>query len=77
MCIAVPVGGTIVLTQMAQDIDRSSIESSSELVGQVGIILSPDNKEELGRLFLDGFRVVWRFFLGVSALGGISSLLIR
>ncbi|KAL3487364.1 major facilitator superfamily domain-containing protein [Aspergillus germanicus] len=77
MCIAVPVGGTIVLTQMAQDIDRSSIESSSELVGQVGMILSPDNKEELGRLFLDGFRVVWRFFLGVSALGGISSLLIR
>ncbi|KAJ0420948.1 major facilitator superfamily domain-containing protein [Aspergillus carlsbadensis] len=77
MCIAVPVGGTIVLMQMTQDIDWGSIEASSEPNRQVGIILSPDNKEELGRFFLDGFRVVWRFFLGVSALGGISSLLIR
>ncbi|KAL2810093.1 major facilitator superfamily domain-containing protein [Aspergillus granulosus] len=76
MCIAVPVGGTIVLTQMAQEIDQSSVDSSSPLDRQGGIILSPDNREELGPLFLDGFRLVWRFFLGVSALGGISSLLI-
>ncbi|KAL2840784.1 major facilitator superfamily domain-containing protein [Aspergillus pseudoustus] len=77
MCIAVPVGGTIVLTQIAQEIDRSSADSSSPLARQNEILLSPDNREELGRLFLGGFRVVWRFFLGVSALGGISSLMIR
>ncbi|KAL4913301.1 major facilitator superfamily domain-containing protein [Aspergillus aurantiobrunneus] len=77
MCIAVPVGGTIVLTQMAQEIDRSTTESLGPLAWQDGITLSADNREELGQLFLGSFRVLWRFFMGVSALGGLSSLLIR
>ncbi|KAL2865731.1 major facilitator superfamily domain-containing protein [Aspergillus lucknowensis] len=76
-CIAVPVGGTIVLTQMAQEIDRNTTGSSSSFVGQNGIMLSPDNRDELGHLFLSGFRMAWRFFLGVPVLGGLTSLLIR
>ncbi|KAL4928767.1 major facilitator superfamily domain-containing protein [Aspergillus undulatus] len=68
MCIAVPVGGTIVLTQMAQEMDEGW--------KQEDIMLSSDHREELGRLFLRSFRVLWRFFMGVSALGGLSSLFV-
>ncbi|KAL2817676.1 major facilitator superfamily domain-containing protein [Aspergillus cavernicola] len=77
MSIAVPVSGAIVLTQMAQGVGGDLGSSSGSLVQQDGVMLSQDNKEEMGRLFLDGFRVAWRFFMGVSALGGISSLLVR
>ncbi|KAL4940045.1 hypothetical protein BDV06DRAFT_213815 [Aspergillus oleicola] len=69
MCIAVPVGGAIVLTQMSQEMDGEGTQD--------GIRLSSGDKEELGRLFLPSFRVLWRFFMGVSALGGLSSLLVR
>ncbi|KAL4800897.1 major facilitator superfamily domain-containing protein [Aspergillus venezuelensis] len=65
MCIAVPVGGAILLTQM----DGEGRQS--------GIRLSADNREELGNLFLPSFRVLWRFFMGVSTLGGLSSVLVR
>lgn len=77
MCIAIPVGGCIVLTQMVQELHQNPVESSGSLAWHDGIILSDDNREELGHVFLSGFRVVWRFFMGVSTLGGLSSLLIR
>jgi hypothetical protein len=77
MCIAVPVGGTIVLTQMAQGIDGGSGESSRLSSWQDGVILSQENREHMGGLFLGGFQVLWRFLMGVSVLGGLSSLLIR
>ncbi|RDW78838.1 uncharacterized protein DSM5745_05690 [Aspergillus mulundensis] len=79
MCIAVPVGGSIVLTQMVQEIDTngSAAGASGSLVSKAGIVLTPENREELGRLFLGSFGVLWRFFMGASALGGLSSLLIR
>ncbi|KAI9374136.1 major facilitator superfamily domain-containing protein [Aspergillus egyptiacus] len=73
MCIAVPVSGAIVLTQMAQSVG----EDTESLVQQGGLTPSSDDGEGMGQLFLDGFRVVWRFIMGVSALGGVSSLLVR
>ncbi|KAL4883226.1 major facilitator superfamily domain-containing protein [Aspergillus karnatakaensis] len=73
MCIAVPVGGTIVLTQMAQGMK----ESSGSLDWHNGITLSTENRKDMGGLFLGGFQVLWRFLLAVSALGGLSSLLVR
>ncbi|KAL4865496.1 hypothetical protein BDV12DRAFT_188173 [Aspergillus spectabilis] len=77
MCIAVPVGGTIVLTQMAQGIDGGSDESLGSSDWQDGVMLSRENRENMGGLFLGGFHVLWRFLMGVSVLGGLSSLLIR
>ncbi|KAL3437515.1 major facilitator superfamily domain-containing protein [Aspergillus tetrazonus] len=78
MCIAVPVGGSIVLTQMVQELDASgsAVEPSGSLARKGGIVLTPDNRQELGQLFLSSFGVLWRFFMGASALGGLSSLLI-
>ncbi|KAL4991242.1 major facilitator superfamily domain-containing protein [Aspergillus falconensis] len=79
MCIAIPVGGSIVLTQMVQELDvsGSGAESPGSLTRKDGIALTADNKQELGHLFLGSFGVWWRFFMGVSALGGLSSLLVR
>ncbi|KAL5343025.1 major facilitator superfamily domain-containing protein [Aspergillus crustosus] len=77
MCIAVPVGGTIVLTQMAQGIEGGSGESSGLSDWQDGVMLSEQNREGIGGLFLGGFHVLWRFLMGVSALGGLSSLFVR
>lgn len=79
MCIAVPVSGAIVFTQMAQEGNRNGSSSGLEsLVQQNGVMTTGrDKEEEMGRLFLDGFKIVWRFFMGASALGGISSLLVR
>ncbi|KAL4966206.1 major facilitator superfamily domain-containing protein [Aspergillus stella-maris] len=65
MCIAVSVGGAILLTQMDGEGKQS------------GIRLSAGNREELGNIFMPSFRVLWRFFMGVSTLGGLSSLLVR
>ncbi|KAL4761346.1 major facilitator superfamily domain-containing protein [Aspergillus foveolatus] len=78
MCIAVPVGGSIVLTQMVQELDASgsAAEPSGSLTRKGGIVLTPDNRQELGQLFLGSFGVLWRFFMGASALGGLSSLMI-
>lgn len=73
MSIAVPVGGSIVLTQMAQGIDRDS----AELPWQDGATVVPGHGEQLGHLFLGGFGVMWRYLMGVSAFGGLSSLLVR
>ncbi|KAL4807870.1 major facilitator superfamily domain-containing protein [Aspergillus unguis] len=73
MCIAVPVGGSIVLTQMAQDIDAGAPGFS----WKNGITLLSGNRQDLGRLFIESFRVMWRFVMGVSALGGLSSMLVR
>ncbi|KAL4734504.1 hypothetical protein BDV11DRAFT_54409 [Aspergillus similis] len=78
MCIAVPVGGSIVLTQMVQELyaGGSAAEPSGSLTRKDGIVLTPDNRQELGHLFLGSFGVWWRFFMGASALGGLSSLMI-
>ncbi|KAL4980283.1 major facilitator superfamily domain-containing protein [Aspergillus desertorum] len=78
MCIAVPVGGSILLTQMVQELDAGGnvAESPGSLTRKDGIVLTPDNRQVLGHLFLGSFGVWWRFFMGVSALGGLSSLLI-
>jgi hypothetical protein len=78
MCIAIPVGGSIVLTQMVQELDASgsAAEPSGLLTRKDGIVLTPDNRQELGHLFLGSFGVLWRFFMGASALGGLSSLMI-
>lgn len=77
MCIAIPVGGCVVLTQMAKELHQNPAEPSGSLAWKDEIRLSQDNREELGHVFLSGFRVVWWFFMGVSTLGGLSSLLIR
>ncbi len=77
MCIAIPVGGCIVLTQMVQELHQNPTEFSESLAWQDEIRLSQDNREELGHVFLCGFRLIWRFFMGVSTVGGLSSLLIR
>ncbi|KAL3476062.1 major facilitator superfamily domain-containing protein [Aspergillus californicus] len=78
MCIAIPVSGAVVFTQMVQEGNRNGSWSGPEpLVQQNGVMVPGRDREEMGRLFLHGFKIAWRFFMGASALGGISSLLVR
>ncbi|PYH98029.1 MFS multidrug transporter [Aspergillus ellipticus CBS 707.79] len=74
MCIAIPVSGAILLNRIFGGLREERIDPNRHTDKTA---LSDDAEEQLRRMLVCGFRILWRALMGVSALGSISSLFVR
>ncbi|GLA90416.1 hypothetical protein AtubIFM57143_000019 [Aspergillus tubingensis] len=73
MCIAVPVGGAIVLHRIVREegAERSHVEFHA---GEASLSQQGRDQKEM---LVGGFHMLWRVMVGASALGGVSSLFVK
>ncbi|PYH72928.1 MFS general substrate transporter [Aspergillus vadensis CBS 113365] len=73
MCIAVPVGGAIVLHRIVrvEGAERSHFDFQEDEAS-----LSQQGRDQK-EMLVGGFHMLWRVMVGASALGGVSSLFVK
>lgn len=78
MCVAVPVVGTILLSQLIRQMKKLGLDTSNEFLIRLNeVFLSEESRDELEILDETGFRLVWQVVTGIAGLGGIVSLFIK
>lgn len=78
MCIAVPVIGTILLSQLIRQMKKNGLDTSNEFYIRLNeILLSEGGRDELEILDGVGFRLVWEIVTALAGVGGILSLFIK
>ncbi|RAK96632.1 MFS multidrug transporter [Aspergillus ibericus CBS 121593] len=73
MCIAVPVSGAIIFNRILWEEGEGSVDSNT----QTGEISLSEQGRGQKMMLVHGFHILWRVMVGVSALGGLSSLFVR
>lgn len=73
MCIAVPVGGAIILHRIV----RQEGAESSHFDFQAGEAPLSQQGRDQKEMLVGGFHMLWRVMVGASALGGVSSLFVK
>ncbi|PWY94107.1 MFS multidrug transporter [Aspergillus sclerotioniger CBS 115572] len=73
MCIAVPVSGAIVFNRMLWEVKEGGANSDT----QTGDTSLSEQGRVQKMMLVHGFHILWRVMVGVSALGGLSSLFVR
>ena len=78
MCVAVPIAGTIMLSQLILQMKRKGLDTSNEeLIRMNEVLLSEAAKDELEIIDRTGFRMVWQVVTMVAGLGGILSIFVK
>lgn len=78
MCCAVPIAGTIMLSQLILQMKRKGLDTSTEeLIRLNEVLLSDAARDELEIIDRTGFRMVWQVVTMVAGLGGILSIFVR
>lgn len=78
MCFAVPVAGTILLTQLILQMKKSGLDTSNEYLIRLNeVLLSEGARDELEIVDDTGFRLIWQIVTVFAGIGGILSIFIK
>lgn len=78
MCFAVPIAGTILLTQLILQMKKSGLDTSNEYLVRLNeILLSGGARDELEIVDDTGFRLIWQILTVLAGLGGILSIFVK
>lgn len=78
MCFAVPIAGTIMLSQLILQMKRKGLDTSNEeLIRMNEVLLSEAARDELEIIDRTGFRMIWQVVTMVAGLGGILSIFVK